>query len=132
MGGRIDIGAFEVQLPGDMDFDGDVDFDDIEGFVLGLNDPAAYQAFHGAPPSWNGDADGDGDQDFDDIDDFLALLTPPAPLRAQSSVETHAHERNQLKDDHIAAIWSDDVDWLGHARAKARKRGRIALVAIHV
>jgi hypothetical protein len=74
VGGRIDMGAFEVQLRGDMNFDGAVDMDDIDDFVLGLNDPAAYEAQYGAPPSANGDIDGDGDQDFDDIDKFVGLL----------------------------------------------------------
>jgi len=64
----------EVVL-GDMDCDGDTDFDDIDDFVLGLNDPAAYESLFGVPASLKGDADQDGDQDFDDIDDFVGILT---------------------------------------------------------
>jgi len=60
---------------GDMDLDGDVDFDDIGDFVLGLNDPQLYESTYATPPATNGDTDGDGDIDFDDIDDFVLLLT---------------------------------------------------------
>jgi virginiamycin B lyase len=60
--------------PGDMDRDEDVDFDDIDDFVLGLNDPANYEEIFGVPSSLNGDTDGDGDLDFDDIDPFVAIL----------------------------------------------------------
>lgn len=61
-------------LLGDMDFDGDRDFDDIDDFILGLQFPGAYEAQYGVPPSVHGDADMDGDQDFDDIDEFVVLL----------------------------------------------------------
>lgn len=60
---------------GDMDCDGDVDFDDIDDFVLGLNDPEEYENQFGVPPSAKGDTDGDGDQDFDDITNFVNILT---------------------------------------------------------
>jgi hypothetical protein len=63
-----------VYVPGDMDGNGWVDFDDIGVFVLGLTDPAAYADQFGVPASLCGDLDGDGDQDFDDIDSFVALL----------------------------------------------------------
>jgi predicted outer membrane repeat protein len=77
-GGRIDMGAFEVQSIGDMCFDGTLDYDDIEGLVLGLRDAMAYEARYGVPPSANGDTDGDGAFDFDDITGFVALLGPIA------------------------------------------------------
>ena len=151
VGSHIEMGAFEVQIRGDMNFDGNVDMDDIEGFVLGLNDPIAYEARYGAPPRFAGDMDADGDQDFDDIDDFVALLNnQPVALGARASVETKAFERERVSqdsagrpavgfrrgretraerenDDQLASVWSDDVDWLAHAGAKSRKRGRIAL-----
>ncbi len=60
-----------------MDCDGDVDFDDITGFVLGLTDPQAYENLLGVPATLKGDTDGDGDLDFDDIDDFVAILNSP-------------------------------------------------------
>lgn len=66
---------------GDMDCDGDVDFDDIEGLVLGLTDPVAYESLHDIPASIKGDVDGDGDLDFDDIGPFVELLIGP-PLQA--------------------------------------------------
>ncbi len=62
--------------PGDLDCDGDVDFDDINPFVLALSDPAAYQAQFPGCLWLNGDCDGDGDVDFDDINVFVALLAP--------------------------------------------------------
>ncbi len=65
-----------LALTGDMDCDGDVDFDDIDDFVLGLNNPAGYEAIFGVPPSLKGDTDGDGDQDFDDINGFVGILQP--------------------------------------------------------
>ncbi len=63
-------------LTGDMDCDGDIDFDDIDDFVLGLNNPSDYEAMFGVPPSFKGDTDGDGDQDFDDIQGFVDILQP--------------------------------------------------------
>jgi hypothetical protein len=61
-------------MTGDMDCDGDVDFDDIDDFVLGLNDPAAYEALFGLAPTVKGDTDGDDDLDFDDITGFVDIL----------------------------------------------------------
>lgn len=66
----------EGALTGDMDCDGDVDFDDIDDFVLGLNNPQQYEAMFGVPPALKGDTDGDGDQDFDDINGFVDILQP--------------------------------------------------------
>jgi hypothetical protein len=80
-GAGIDVGSPGITvatgggpLIGDMDIDGDVDFDDIAGFVLGLNDPAAYQAMFGSPPVTHGDTDMNGSFDFDDITGFVSLL----------------------------------------------------------
>ncbi|MFV2070733.1 MAG: DUF4886 domain-containing protein, partial [Pirellulales bacterium] len=61
-------------LIGDVDFDADIDFDDIDAFVLGLGDPDAYVAAFGVDPVRRGDTDGDNDFDFDDIPGFVALL----------------------------------------------------------
>ena len=60
--------------PGDLDCDGDVDFDDIDPFVLALSGQAAYEAAYPDCDWFNADCDGDGDVDFDDIDSFVALL----------------------------------------------------------
>ncbi len=62
-------------LVGDTDCDGDVDFDDIDAFVLGLTSPPAYEAQFGLRPSLKGDTDRDGDQDFDDIPGLVDILT---------------------------------------------------------
>ena len=62
-----------VQL-GDLDWDGAVDADDVDDFVLGLSNPAAYERRHTVAATVAGDIDLDGDLDLDDIDDFVALL----------------------------------------------------------
>jgi hypothetical protein len=60
---------------GDLDCDGDVDFDDINPFVLALSDPAGYHAAYPDCNILNADCDGDGDVDFNDINAFVALLS---------------------------------------------------------
>jgi hypothetical protein len=61
-------------LPGDLDCNGILDFDDVDPFVLGMSNPAAYEAQYGMSPDVKGDMDGDGDQDFDDIPCFTSAL----------------------------------------------------------
>ncbi len=61
-------------LPGDLDCDGDLDFDDIDAFVLGLKTPDVYEVRFGVPAGLKGDLDGDGDLDFDDIVPFAEQL----------------------------------------------------------
>lgn len=73
--GGNDILLTNIAITGDMDCDGDVDFDDIAFFVLGLNDAAEYEDQIGLPPDVKGDTDNDGDFDFDDIPGFVDLLT---------------------------------------------------------
>ncbi len=60
--------------PGDMDCDGDIDFDDISPFVAAIGaDPDTWEAQYNC--IWlNGDIDNDGDVDFDDISPFVALI----------------------------------------------------------
>lgn len=60
--------------PGDMDCDGDVDFDDINAFVLALSGQAAYEAQYPDCNWWNADANNDGAVDFDDINPFVSLI----------------------------------------------------------
>jgi hypothetical protein len=81
----LDAGA----RPGDMDMDGDVDFDDIDPLVLGLNNPAAYAKAFTVPATLHGDLDGDGDLDFDDIGAFVDLL---AAARADSALAADSAE----------------------------------------
>jgi len=73
--------TYRAGLPGDMDGDGDVDFDDVGALVLALSDPPAYEKRFGLPATRNGDLNGDGDVDFDDIGPFVGLLDPPAAVR---------------------------------------------------
>ncbi len=59
--------------PGDLDCNGQVDFDDIDRFVEALNYPGGAGWPYDCP--WaNGDANGDGAVNFDDIDPFVALI----------------------------------------------------------
>ena len=69
---NVELGL--LTLIGDMDGDGDINFNDIDDFVLGLNDPLAYEDRFGVQPDVTGDMDGDGDIDFDDISGFVNLL----------------------------------------------------------
>ncbi len=63
-----------LALTGDMDLDRDVDFDDIDELVLGLNNPAEYQNRFGVSPHVAGDTSGDGRLDPGDIPRFVEIL----------------------------------------------------------
>ena len=61
-------------LPGDMNCDGNVDFFDIDPFVLAVTDPAAYLATHADCDIMNADLNDDGEVNFFDIDPFVLLI----------------------------------------------------------
>jgi hypothetical protein len=84
--------AFEllVGVPGDMDLDGDIDFDDIDDFVLGLSDPGEYLTARGHGAAALGDLDGDMDLDFDDISGFTARLSDASGGSASSAITRHS------------------------------------------
>lgn len=63
--------------PGDMNCDGQVNFRDINPFVLALSNPSLWQAQHPGCPLLNGDINGNGTVGFDDINPFVALLSHP-------------------------------------------------------
>ncbi|MBK9128461.1 MAG: DNRLRE domain-containing protein [Phycisphaerales bacterium] len=73
--------------PGDLDCDGDVDFDDIDLFVAALGGQQVwadlYQQLFGAQPPCDylgvADVDGSGGVNFDDIDPFVARIGSPCP-----------------------------------------------------
>ncbi len=65
----------QAQLRGDLDCDGDVDFDDISPFVLALGGQAGYEAQYPECNWLNADCNEDGTVDFDDISAFVALLS---------------------------------------------------------
>ncbi len=68
-------GAAPVGMKGDVDCDGDIDFFDIDPFVVALGGEAAYYAVY-PDCIWSlADTDCDGDVDFFDIDPFVACLT---------------------------------------------------------
>ncbi|MFV2067828.1 MAG: CotH kinase family protein, partial [Pirellulales bacterium] len=73
-GSTLRVRAFEP-VAGDMDFDGNIDFDDIQAFVLGLDAPADYEAIYGVPPEFGGDLNGDDQFDADDVNELVQLLT---------------------------------------------------------
>jgi parallel beta-helix repeat protein len=62
------------RLPGDMNCDGIVNFDDINPFVLALADAAAYYAQYPDCAYENADINGDTYVNFDDINPFVACL----------------------------------------------------------
>jgi hypothetical protein len=78
-GGRFTLtGGFwavAARVPGDLNCDGVIDFDDINPFVLALSDPNGYYAAYPYCNVWNGDCNSDGVVDFDDINAFIALLS---------------------------------------------------------
>jgi hypothetical protein len=72
--------AFEIicsaaAVPGDLNCDTFVDFDDINPFVLALSSPEAYALAYPDCNYLNGDCNGDGLVDFDDINPFVGLLS---------------------------------------------------------
>jgi hypothetical protein len=62
-------------LPGDLNCNGVVGFDDINPFVLRLSSPAQYLVQYPNCPDVNGDINGNGTVGFDDINPFVALLS---------------------------------------------------------
>ncbi len=59
---------------GDMNCDGSVNFDDLDGFVLAIVGPAAYQAAYPTCRYLNADLNDDRVVDFDDINPLVAAL----------------------------------------------------------
>ncbi len=59
---------------GDMNCDGLVTFDDVDGFVLALYGPAVYYTEYPTCNWESADANNDGRVDFDDVNPFVALL----------------------------------------------------------
>jgi hypothetical protein len=68
-----------MEMAGDLNCDGVVDFGDINPFVLVLADPAAWQAMYPDCPMLNGDVNGDEVVGFGDINPFVGLLSLAAP-----------------------------------------------------
>ena len=85
-GGSLVVEIELIGKLGDMDRDGDVDFDDIDDFVLGQMDAAAYEMMFGVPPALRGDTDRDNDLDFDDIPGFIVALGGGAPMSGLQAI----------------------------------------------
>ncbi len=110
--------TFHVRL-GDMNVDGEVDFDDILPFVLAVQDPLQYAAIHGVAAAVFGDLNSDSLLDFDDIPLFINLLD-----NTQSSPPLTAPELPAGKLLLSAAI----VSYLGRRRRRP-KAGRKPAIA---
>ena len=61
-------------LLGDLNCDGNVNFFDIDAFVLAVTDPAGYTVAYPDCDIMLADCNGDGDVDFFDIDSFVGLV----------------------------------------------------------
>jgi hypothetical protein len=73
----VDMGAYEyirVPVPGDLNCDGSVDFNDIDPFIVALISRDDYESQYPACDYFNGDIDGNGPVDSDDIDGFVECL----------------------------------------------------------
>lgn len=69
------VNSLDSFIPGDMDINQVVNFDDVDDFVQGLLDPVGYAADHGGQSAqFRGDIDGDGALDGGDISQFLLLI----------------------------------------------------------
>jgi hypothetical protein len=75
----VEIWGVEAQSypVGDLNCDGNVDFGDINPFVLALTNPAGYAVQFPNCDIRLGDINGDGRVDFGDINPFVRLLTGP-------------------------------------------------------
>jgi len=62
-------------LPGDLNCDGEVNFRDINPFVLAITNPELWQATYPDCNLMNGDINGDDEFNFRDINPFVELLT---------------------------------------------------------
>jgi hypothetical protein len=73
----VEIWAFgHPQTVGDLNCDGNINFLDINPFVLALVDPAGYAATYPDCDRMRADINGDGVVDFADINAFVALMIP--------------------------------------------------------
>ena len=115
-GGRIDIGAFELQnVPStnsaDFDTDGDIDGADFLAWQRGFGTPNANKP--------DGDADNDNDVDADDLVVWSNQFGQPptvaaasAPLASESVTETSLPENllpANLIDAALATAWLDSI-----------------------
>jgi hypothetical protein len=74
-GGDIYTYALPIVVADDLNCDGLINFDDINPFLLALNNPAGYAAAYPFCNILNGDLNGDGVVNPDDIDLFVEVLS---------------------------------------------------------
>ena len=65
----------QTWVAGDMNCDGQVNFGDVNAFVLAVSNPAGYQQQYPNCNILNGDINGDGLVDFGDVNPFVSLLS---------------------------------------------------------
>ncbi|MFV1967132.1 MAG: lamin tail domain-containing protein, partial [Pirellulaceae bacterium] len=95
-------------LPGDLDLNGQIDANDIEGLVLALTDRAAYETAFEVSAVLGGDLDLDGDLDFDDIDDLVMALQDSANVRSLSGEDGAASSTHRRRrHDVVEAVMAD-------------------------
>lgn len=71
------VRGVSVPLRGDLNCNAEIDFADINPFVLALTDPNGYAAAHPDCYRDNADINGDEEINFGDINPFVDLLTTP-------------------------------------------------------
>ena len=73
---RLDVFACDMEyLVGDVNCDGNINFFDIDAFVLAITDPAAYAVAYPDCDITLADVNGDGAVNFFDIEPFVELIT---------------------------------------------------------
>jgi hypothetical protein len=86
---------------GDMDCDGDVDYDDIDALTLAITDPEEYAETYPDCVIELGDLNDDGEVDFDDIDYFSGILAGGWEGRTF----TYDEENRLTRVAHVQCYW---------------------------
>jgi parallel beta-helix repeat protein len=99
-------------VPADMNLDGVVNVFDIDPFVLGLTDPAAYQAQYLVPAVLHGDCNYDGVLNGFDIDPFVQALLSPGEWPLPPNRPPHV-PHSPVPDDGGAGVGGPFISWSG-------------------
>ena len=71
----VERGFFSWRHPAELGRDGQLNFGDINPFVLALSNPSAWQATYPGCDILNGDINGDGSTTIADLNPFINLLS---------------------------------------------------------
>ncbi|MFV2069757.1 MAG: hypothetical protein ACC645_22555, partial [Pirellulales bacterium] len=121
------IYGLPAHVRGDTDADGDLDFDDIDNFVLTLRSSLSDARQQGnrveaarAIPRLEAVASGAAEAPKAPGEHASTAAEPGAPYKR--SRQQRDLKRRQATDRELAAIWSDDAQWLAHpVRADASR-----------